>query len=105
MLDSLTARFPKLMAFIRQPTTIIGLGTIAGLIDAVATGLMPLALAIPPLVGAVVAVAIPEQASAATVAAKVAADAGRLADPAQRGEAIKALTKDALDLAGEPPKS
>lgn len=54
----------KIAAFLRQPSTVLGLSTLAGLGTAFATGQLTWQGAVPAVAGALAAIALPDNAGA-----------------------------------------
>lgn len=80
--------------WLRQTSTITGISALIGLCVAVLTGEMTWQAALPVAAGAIVAMVLPGHPEAQTVFAQVAVDAAALANPATRGDAVKALVRD-----------
>jgi hypothetical protein len=72
-MDFSKIELPKIPAL--APTTVIGLAGLAGIAVGLISHQMPWATAIPAAVGAMVAIALPDNANAAAAARKLAADA------------------------------
>ena len=76
-----------LQKFIHQPTTIAGLASLAGIVEAVLSGHMTWQAAIPVAVGAVVAIAIPDNTALAQDAETLASAAVKTAIDAHEADA------------------
>ena len=103
MIASLEAKFPKVLAWLRQPTTILGIASLAGIVAGACTGEVTLLQAFPLAVTAAMAVALPDNAAAGVAATKAATDALLLAHSQTRATAIRNLSMDALDAAAAVP--
>lgn len=68
-----------LQKFIHQPTTIAGLASLAGIVEAVLSGHMTWQSAVPVVIGAIVAIAIPDNTTLQHDAEALAADAVKTA--------------------------
>lgn len=73
--------FPsKVAAFLRQPTTVLGLSALAGTASALLTGAMTWQGAIPAVAGAIAAIALPDNTGAQTAVRGAAAAAVEAAE-------------------------
>lgn len=81
-------------AWLRQTSTIVGIASICGAVSALATSQITWPAAVPIIVGAVVAMALPGHSDVSSAVAKVAADVAQTADAAKRAAAIQALGQD-----------
>lgn len=85
---------PRLAAWLRQTSTIIGISALLGVLVSVALGECTWMVALPVAVSAVVSMALPGQPDASTLAAKVALEVVAATNPATRGAALRELSKD-----------
>jgi hypothetical protein len=68
-----------LVAWLRQPTSVAGLATVSGALSGLATGAMPLRVALPVIAGGVVAVFVPDNTTAVKDVQQVVSDTETIA--------------------------
>lgn len=92
------ARYPRLAAWARQTSTILGIVGIVGIVVGVVLGEMSWSLAIPAVASAVTALVLPGHPEAEASVRRAAEVAVQLADKESRGAAIAALPADLIEL-------
>ncbi len=95
----LSDRYPALLAWLRQTSTIAGLMGLAGVVASLMTGQADIATSIPIITASLVGLLLPGHPEAAASVRQAAVDAVQLAHVETRGAALRAMPADLVEVA------